>query len=232
MTLAAMVNAINLDRMDEYAPRRPATIASLDARLSVWGQAAREAISRRAEALVEGAVIFVEYVGRNTDSLKPRDTESAIALLDTEYDSLVDLSTALLPAAVRLSCRLLWVDPDRFRERFAEALIPSLEAAKSEIRRRQALYRRRARLWQNDQERLDGLRVDLEAMKVPRCHPYAVDLIARKLLEAYRADTCAPALVIEDSPVREATPLGTTIQAASLNEWINDLSVKVKQQCL
>ena len=226
-----MVNAINLDRMDEYAPRRPATIASLDARLSVWGQAAREAIGRRAEALVEGAVIFVEYVGRNTDSLKAREIDSAAALLDTEYGSLVDLSTNLLPATVRQSCRLLWVDPDRFRERFAEALIPSMETAKAEIRRRQALYRRRARLWQNDQERLDGLRVDLEAMKVPRCHSYAVDLIARKLLEAYRVDTCAPALVMEDTPVRQAAPLGTTIQAASLNEWINELANKVDEQC-
>ena len=99
---------------------------------------------------MEGAVIFVEYVGRNTDSLKPREMESATALLGTEYGSLVDLSTALLPATVKQSCRLLWVDPDRFRERFAEALIPSLEAAKAEIRRRQALYRRRARLWQNE----------------------------------------------------------------------------------
>ena len=67
-------------------------------------------------------------------------------------------------------------------------------------------------------------------MKVPRCHSYAADLIARKLLEAYRVDTCAPALVIEDTPVRQAAPLGTTIQASNLNEWINELTVKVEQQ--
>ena len=223
-----MVNAVNLDRMDDYAPRRPATIASLDARLSVWGQAAREAIARRAEALVDGAVIYVEHVGRNTEDLKPRSVDHAVALLDTDYDSLIELATGLLPLSVKQSCRLLWVDPDRLRERLAEALIPAMEAAKAEIRRRQALYRRRARLWQNDQERLDGLRVDLEAMKVPRSHIYAAQTVAKGLFESHRVDAFTPSLVRSDSNTSGPAKIGARVQPNHLNEWINDLASSIE----
>jgi hypothetical protein len=223
-----MVNAVNLDRMDDYAPRRPATIASLDARLSVWGQAAREAIGRRAEALVDGAVIYVEHVGRNTSDLKPKSVDSAAALLDPGYESLIELATGLLPLSVKQSCRLLWVDPDRLRERLAEALMPAMEAAKAEIRRRQALYRRRARLWQNDQERLDGLRIDLEAMKVPRCHSYAPQTLAKGLFERHRVDAFAPTLVSISTEIRPQ--IGAKVQPSNLNEWIADLALSIEAQ--
>jgi len=213
--------------MDDYAPRRPATIASLDARLSVWGQAARKAIARRAEALVAGAVIYVEHVGRNTEALKPISVDPASALLDTEYESLINLATGLLPVSVRQSCRLLWVDPDRLRERLSEALIPAMEAGKAEIRRRQALYRRRARLWQNDQAKMDGLRIDLEALKVPRCHSHAASLVAKGLLERHRLDAFAPTLV-ETAPHRST--LGQKIQPSSLNEWIATLTRNIDEQ--
>ena len=225
-----MVNAVNLDRMDDYAPRRPATIASLDARLSVWGQAAREAIARRAEALVDGAVIYVEHVGRNAEDLKPRSVDHGAALLDTEYESLIELATGLLPLSVKQSCRLLWVDPDRLRERLAEALIPAMEAAKAEIRRRQALYRRRARLWQNDQERLDGLRVDLEAMKVPRCHSYAAQTVAKGLFESHRSDCFTPTLVEQTESGSSTVRLGASIQPSNLSEWIASLSLSIEAQ--
>ena len=213
-------------RTDDLAPRRPATIPALDARLSVWGQAAREAAGRRAEALVEGSVLYVERVGRNAEVLRPPETDPAVVLLGTGYDDLILLGARLLPVSVSLSCRLLWVDPDRLRERMAEALIPALEAARAEIRRRQALYRRRARLWQHDQERLDGPRVDLEALKVPRCHPEAPERIARGLLERHQAESPTEDVLCEDSAPQQA---GLSIRPGSISRWIAQLDVKIDE---
>ena len=154
--------------------------------------------------------------------------DPAAALLDPGYESLIELATGLLPLSVKQSCRLLWVDPDRLRERLAEALMPAMEAAKAEIRRRQALYRRRARLWQNDQERLDGLRIDLEAMKVPRCHSYAPETLAKGLFERHRVDAFAPTLVSSSTEVR--SQIGAKVQPSSLNEWIADLALSIEAQ--
>jgi hypothetical protein len=209
-------------RMDDLAPRRPATIASLDARLSVWGQAARDAASRRAEALVEGSVLYVERVGRNAEVLRSIEIDAANALLGAEYDPLVDLATGLLPMAVAQSCRLLWVDPDRLRERLAEALMPAIECARAEVRRRQALYRRRARLWQHDQERLNKLREELEGMKVPRCSDTGPERVACGLLERHQAD--APVVPESVTAVPDAS---LRIRPGSIARWIAQLESKI-----
>jgi hypothetical protein len=210
--------------MDDLAPRRPATLAALDARLSVWGQAARDASARRAEAAIEGAVMYVERVGRNAEVMQADAPEPAEALLDTEYDALVALVAQHLPAAVSQSCRLLWVDPDRLRERLAEALAPAIEASRGEVRRRQALYRRRGRLWQSDQERLDKLREELEDMKVPRCHAHAAERIARGLLARHQA--VAP----DDARGREPREPGLRIRPGSLSRWIAQLDYKIEER--
>ncbi len=211
-------------QLDDMTPRRPATLASLDARLSVWGQAARDATERRAEALVEGAVLYVERVGRNADVLRADATDPADAFLGEDYDSLVGLAAALLPTAVPQSCRLLWVDPDRLRERLLEALIPSLEAARAEVRRKQALYRRRARLWQHDEERMNRLRDELESLRVPRCRQEAVDVIGRGLLRRHQR-TAPPQ--VETPRAAAVTGGGLSVQPGSLTRWIAQLDHKI-----
>jgi hypothetical protein len=172
----------------EEWPRRSATVGALDARLSVWGQAARDGAARRAEVLVDAALVYVEKVGRTAEVLQPMQIDPAAALLDLEYAPLVELAANLIPGAVSQSCRLLWVDPDRLRERLSTLVAPAIEAARGEVRRRQALYRRRARLWQNDQPRLDRLRDEIESMRVPRCVDTARERIVRGLLIRHRDD--------------------------------------------
>lgn len=222
-----MVNALNLEieSQVDYGVRQPATVAFLDARLSVWGQATREAIVRRSGALIRGAVTYVEHVGRNTEVLRPATVNCASALLGTEYEPLVQLATGLLPSAVQQSCRLLWIDPDRLQEQLGKALNPAMESAKAEIRRRQALYRRRARLWQNDQSKLDDLRIDLEALTVPRCRPHAAERVALGLLLRHRTDAFTPTLV-QDAPIR--SNLAKKIKPSSLNEWIKKLTRSIE----
>src|SRR5205809_235693 len=85
---------------DDLAGRRNATVSSLDARLSVWGQATRDAVGRRADAMIQGAVLYVERVGRGAEVLRAREGDAAAALLDTEYPPLADLATAMVPRAV------------------------------------------------------------------------------------------------------------------------------------
>ena len=208
--------------LNDLAPRRPATTAALDARLSVWGQASREAAVRRVEAIIEGAVLYVERVGRSAEVLQPTAVDPGQALLDRGYDSLVDLACGLLPSAVVQASRLLWVDPDRLRERLAEALVPAVESARAEVRRRQALYRRRARLWQRDQCRLDRLREDLEAMPVPRARSTAAQRVARGLLRRHRA-------AVEAGVVTSAVASkpGLRVPAESLECWIAQFDIQI-----
>ena len=176
--------------------------------------------------LVEGAILYVERVGRNAEVLDSVATDPADALLGMEYGSLVDLGTGLLPSAVTQSCRLLWVDPDRLRERLAEALIPSLEAARAEVRRRQALYRRRARLWQHDPERLAKLREDLESLRVPRCRLEATDVIARGLLQRHKIS--APVESELSGP--RVGRCGLRIRPGSLTRWIAQLDHRIEHR--
>lgn len=189
-----MVNAHRLEPIDSGfdgeapGPRRPASTSALDARLSVWGQAARLASERRAEALVDGAQLYVERVGRHSEILRARARIARVPLVDSSTDALINLGVELIPEVVSRSCRLLWVDPDRVRENLAASLAPELEAARGEIRRIQALYRRRARLWQTDQLRLDGLRDEIEELKVPRCRAGTAELVAKGLLLRHRED--------------------------------------------
>lgn len=173
---------------DELGQRRPATTTALDARLSVWGQAARAAAERRAEAMVEGSLLYVERVGRHAEVLRPRARGSEVALVDANVEALINLGVEMLPEVVTRSCRLLWVDPDRVRENLGLRLAPELEAARAEIRRVQALYRRRARLWQADQSRLDGLRDEIEQLRVPRCREGTPELVAKGLFLRHRED--------------------------------------------
>ena len=90
-------------------------------------------------------------------------------------DDLGKLAATLLPDAVRCSCRILWVDADRLTENLLNALSVHLENARAEIRRIQALHRRRARLWRADVERLNALREDVESLRVPRGGPAVAD---------------------------------------------------------
>lgn len=210
--------------VEDLEPRRPATIASIDARLSVWGQAARDAAGRRAEALVEGALLYVERVGRNAEVLRRSEQDAGTALLDTGYEALIELGACLLPAAVVQSCRLLWVDPDRLKERLEAALSPAVEAARTEVRRRQALYRRRARLWQHDQPRLNRLREEIEGIRVPRCSPAAPERIARGLLERHRADGH-----ITDALAEGKTDGRLSIRPGTIQRWIAQLEDKIAE---
>jgi hypothetical protein len=168
------------------APKRLPSVASFDARLSVWGHAAREGVVRRVQALVVGAALYVERVGRGAGGFAPgRAIDGALELLDTEYGPLVDLGASFLPNVIAQSCRLLWIDTERLKERLEAALAPSMEAARAEIRRRQALYRRRARLWRADLLRLEQLRSEIEDLRVPRCAKAAPERIARGFLERH-----------------------------------------------
>lgn len=166
---------------DDLAPRRPATVEAIDARLSVWGQASRQAIVRRADALTDGARLFAERHGRESAVLAPTSVEAIGALLGHSSDDLGQLAASLLPEAVRASCRILWVDPSRLSENLLTALGSHLESARSEIRRIQALHRRRARLWRDDVDRLNQLREDVEGLTVPRGGPKVVEGVIETL---------------------------------------------------
>lgn len=204
---------------DDLAPRRPATVHAIDARLSVWGQAARDGVSRRTQVVAEGAAIYVEHVGRQAEVIRPVSVDHGLGLLSTEVDVLVLVATAFLPKAVQSSCRLLWVDPERLRGNMEAALQESADAARAEIRRRQALYRRRARLWQNDVERLNALRDEVEGQRVPRAPAGASLLVARGLLLRHREDAglgYAPA-----SAPRQGHRLN--VRAGSITRWIDQM---------
>lgn len=184
---------IQEDPADAFLTRRAPTVGAIDARLSVWGQAAREAVQRRAEALADAAALLVERTGRRAERLPKAPVDPGLALLDPEVADLVRLAATLLPEAVQRSCRLLWVDPDKLRGVLREALDPAVESARVEIRRRQALYRRRARLWQHDPARLDRLREELESLRVPKGGDQARDQILRGLMAL---------LVVENTPAQ------------------------------
>lgn len=171
-----MVSVSQLPMTDEdLAPRRPATVEAIDARLSVWGQASRQAVVRRADALCDAATAFAECHGRESGQLAIGPADTLDAVLGVTPRSLALLGATLLPEAVRTSCRILWVDPHRLSENLLSALNPHLEAARAEIRRIQALHRRRARLWRDDPDRLSQLRIDVEALSVPRGGPRVVN---------------------------------------------------------
>lgn len=203
----------------DLAPRRPATVAALDARLSVWGQAARAAVERRAEVVAAGAALYVERVGRNAEVLRPVPVDHAMALLSTEVDVLVLVAASLLPGAVKRSCRLLWVDPDKLESNIVSDLAEAVDASRQEIRRRQALYRRRARLWQDDDERLDALREEVEGLRVPRAPDTAAELVARGLLLRHRDDAA-----LGYAPPSEPTQnVKLSIRAGSISRWISEI---------
>ncbi|MFO0727723.1 MAG: hypothetical protein U1E65_28345 [Myxococcota bacterium] len=211
-----MVSAVQ----KEDPTRKPASVGSVDARLSVWGQASRDAAQRRAEVLVEGALLYAEKVGRSGGALPAIEVDAAAALLDTEIAPLVELAQTLLPTAITQSCRLLWVDPDRLRERLTEALNAPVEAARAEVRRRQALYRRRARLWQNDPIRLNRLRDEIEAMRVPRTAPGGPERVARGLFEVH----CG--LPIDSSPALIEPEL--RVKPGTLARWIAQMDERIE----
>ncbi len=224
MVIAHQLPPLDTDAADEAALRRPATVAALDARLSVWGQAAREAVERRAEALTKGAVLYVERVGRNAEVLRSVPLDHRMALLGTDLEVLVLVAASLLPAAVKQCCRLLWVDPEKLHARILEAIEPSVEGARNEIRRRQALYRRRARLWQNDPARLGRLREEIESLRVPKCGTRAAEKIARGLLERHREDARMEQ-VPPSEPVNHAK---LSIRAGSIARWIDQLDTAIQ----
>lgn len=221
-----IAHKLPLDTEEDLQPRRPATVQALDARLSVWGQAAREAVGRRAESLAQGACLYVERVGRNAEVLRPVPLDHRMALLSTETDVLVLVSASLIPTAVRRSCRLLWVDPEKLFENIMSELQPAIDGARAEIRRRQALYRRRARLWQHDHQRLARLREEVESLRVPRCADNSSDLIARGLLIRHREDAqlgYAPAT----EPDKRAK---LRIRAGSISRWIDQIDATLESQ--
>lgn len=182
-----MVTASSVVLLDhDLAPRRPATVDAIDARLSVWGQASRQALVRRAASLAEAARELAAAHGREAAWIGTGPVDGVAAMLGTGSEDLGRLCASLLPSTIPASCRILWVDPSRLTENLLAALAPHLEGARSEIRRVQALHRRRARLWREDPDRLDGLRTDVEALSVPRSGPRIVDGVLREL-EKHRA---------------------------------------------
>ncbi|MBI2374506.1 MAG: hypothetical protein HYV07_10975 [Deltaproteobacteria bacterium] len=155
--------------IEDVAPRRPASVAALDARLSVWGQATRDAAQARARALAQGAGLLAGRLGRSTEALEAPEVNAAEALLALDTEPLARLAASVLPAAIPHASRILWVDPERLEERLVSDLAPTVEAARNIVRRRQALYRRRARLWRDLPDRLEWLRDEVEALRVPKC---------------------------------------------------------------
>lgn len=178
---------------DDLAPRRDATVEAIDARLSVWGQASRQAIVRRARALSDAAGMFAERHGRESAHLQLVDVDPLRAMLGSDSQELGHLAAQLLPESVRSSCRILWVDPSRLSENLLSALGPHLESARGEIRRLQALHRRRARLWRDDVDRLNQLRADVEELTVPRGGPRVAQGVIDSL-EALRIRNVKPVL--------------------------------------
>ncbi len=205
---------------EDITTRRPATTTALDARLSVWGQAARAAAERRADALLGGAELYVERVGRHSEVLRLRARRPKLPLMDAELEPLINLGVEFIPEVVTRSCRLLWVDPERVRENLALRLAPELEAARSEIRRVQALYRRRARLWQADQARLDALRDEIEELRVPRCREGTPELVAKGLLIRHREDA---------GLARTPAASGVThrVGPGQISRWIQQLDERI-----
>ena len=210
---------------DDLQPRRPATVQALDARLSVWGQAARDAVGKRAEVIAYGAAMYVERVGRNAEVLRTVPLDHRMALLSTETDVLVLVAASLIPNAVAHSCRLLWVDPDKLADNMLKDLQPAIEGARAEIRRRQALYRRRARLWQHDAARLNRLREEVESLRVPRSQENAIELVARGLLLRHREDAN-----LGYEPPTEPLPYAKLrVRAGSISRWIDQIDTTLNQ---
>jgi hypothetical protein len=208
-----MVNAHVLD----VTPRRAATVAGIDARLSAWGQATRDAVDRRVEVMIQAAQAYVEKVGRVASVLAVPAPGGATLLLDADLDAIAALLASVLPGAVAQSSRLLWVDPERLTERLNAALAPMVEECRAEIRRRQALYRRRARLWQGDQDRLEQLREEVEALRVPRSSAATADRLTRGLLVLHRE-------VARASGEPELGPESKLqVRVGSLTRWIAQL---------
>lgn len=176
----------------ERPARRPPTVPSIDARLSAWGQATRRAIKQRAGLLVDACQGFAEEVGRSAEYLPPGlGQASGLALQATDDGELLAIAAALLPETVRTSCRILWVDPEKLRFNLERALAAYIDEARHEVRRKQALYRRRARLWKDDPVRLARLRDEVESLRVPRVSD---DLVAR-LVGGLRALMPTPSAV-------------------------------------
>lgn len=210
---------------EDMVPRRPATVAALDARLTVWGQAARAAVERRAELVAIGAAQYVERVGRQAEVLQPVPVDARMALLSTDLEVLILVASSLLPHAVQRSCRLLWVDPDQLERNIRADLAEVVEAARAEIRRRQALYRRRARLWHDDQARLDSLREEVEGLRVPRSSETAVEVVARGLLLRHRDDVDRRATQLSEHPAS----LHASRAQGSINRWILELDQSLER---
>ena len=86
--------------LDDTRPRRPATVAAIDARISVWGQAARKAIHRRAEALIGGAVDYAERVGRCAEGLPPQEVAAAEDPTPAPEEELPEYTDVLAPSII------------------------------------------------------------------------------------------------------------------------------------
>jgi hypothetical protein len=178
--------------------------------------------------LAKGAVAYVERVGRNAEILRPVPLDHRLALLSAEVDVLVLVAASLLPSAVKNCCRLLWVDPEKLSARLLDDLSPAIEGARAEIRRRQALYRRRARLWQDDMPRLDRLREEVESLRVPRCTPRSEERIARGLLERHREDAKME-ITPPSEPVNHAK---LRVRAGSIARWIDQLGKQISEDTI
>jgi hypothetical protein len=214
-----MVNAHVLD----VTPRRAATVAGIDARLSAWGQATRDAVDRRVEVMIQAAQAYVEKVGRVASVLAVPAPGGATLLLDADLDAIAALLASVLPGAVAQSSRLLWVDPERLTERLNAALAPMVEECRAEIRRRQALYRRRARLWQGDQARLDRLRDEVEGMRVPRCGSASAERVARGLFDRHKDD---PRLVASGGGP-DISDARLKVRPGTITRWIAQLDERI-----
>lgn len=153
--------------------RRDATVDSIDARLTVWGQAARAAIPRRVDALVAAAVAASAELKIEEAARTPE--RGAEGLLLADIASLLPLVERALPDALCRARRLLWVDPERLEEELRAALEPACEAARQLVRKIQSRNRRRARLWAEDPARLNRLREEVEGLRLPKA-PAAIPL--------------------------------------------------------
>lgn len=153
--------------------RRPATVAAIDARLMAWGDAARAAVPRRCEALITAALGAHGQLSGARMRPTPAPVPAPEGLLAADIASLLPLAEWALPPAMIRARRLLWVDPERLEQVLREQLAPSCREAGQRIRKIQSRHRRRARLWAQDPARLNALREEVEALRLPKVPPTA-----------------------------------------------------------
>lgn len=187
-------------------------------RLSIYGQVVRSACGFRMQAFVDGAVAYVEKVGRGAEVLLPADEPSGELLLtiDPYVESLVKLGQSLLPDAVKRSRRLLALDFYRLRDVLELSMVELAQFARESIRAEQARNRRRGFLWRDDDEKTRKLyrMIDTTTESYRQRPEGLAAAIERGLLESHR-------LYVDRRP-----KFAPFVTSAQIDVWSHELTVR------